>query len=334
MLEVIGEGHIHFFDGIDECPHTPGKEELWQESWVLEVWDPDSDVYVFLRMGVNPNLQGGLSSAWLMAWTPEHMYKHTDDSLPYSATQRTDNSILNGLPDGKGFCKYEYNGQHVWTVSDPRHGVNINLTVTDDYPGVGYFKASSGALVKEMAGNHIETTSKVTGSVEVAGKHHDIAGIAWRDHSWGVRNWAGVRAHRGFLALFGDDLHVFMVTFLGKDGKLSKNGVIIRHNKTIEFTEDFEITAYIGEDGASNSGGQVSITIDGERKIIDFIPQGKSSINWNHGFACVDNMCKVKMGDLVGVGLAETSSNPQGGMEVPRAFDSSPGVVENGLYPR
>lgn len=325
-MKVIGKGAVHIYEPVDECPHEPGAEELWQESFVLYMWDMEKQVYVFLRMSQEPNRGPGYTTVWLNAWTPECTYKHTDDMIPFKDGNRAEKS----LTAGDGLCKYEYDGKHNWTVNDK--DVHISLSMTDDHPGFGYFPVEAGSLVSDAAKNHIEATGHVTGSVSIQGKTYEVAGTGWRDHSWGKRNWQGFLAHRFYPAMFGKDFSFFCVTFVGGDGGMAKFGAVIR-GETIQLVNDFTIVAYMGEDGVSNCGGKVTLRLDGETHVLEFEPLGKSAISLHQGMPCVDGMCKVTMGDKVGVGVSETSNRAQGGTGRPHVFPHSPGILENGIYP-
>lgn len=324
-MKVIGDGAIQWFEPIDECPHSADDEELWQESFVIYLWDAEQQVYVFLRMSQVPNKK--LAVVWLNAWTPDYQYKRTEDSLPAAQTVITNDSIS----VGDGLCRYQYDGKHNWKVQDA--DVDIDLMMEDYHPGLAYYANTSDA-VKGVLKKHIEATGSVTGTVAVKGKRYTVAGTGWRDHSWGKRDWFMIRTHRFFPAMFGKDFNFFCMTLVGEDGSLAKNGVIIR-NETVQFTQDFEIRAYMGEDSVSNCGGQVLLNMDGETHTLNFEMVGQSAVSVTFGFPCVDGMCKVTMGDRVGVGVSETSTNPHGGRKPPFVFDlpSSVGLLENGIFP-
>jgi hypothetical protein len=325
-MEVIGQGSIHIYDGQDERPHSPDTEELWQESVVIYLWDTDQDVYAFLRMSQEPNRGPGHTTVWLNAWTPNSIYKHTDDSIPLEEGDVTETA----LSAGGGLCRYEYDGKHNWTVKD--EGVEIELTMDDHHPGFGYYDEEAGYIVSDTAPNHIEATGDVTGKVKVNGDEFNVSGTGWRDHSWGKRNWRGILAHRFFPAMFGKDFNLFCVTLIGTDGKMGKFATLIR-NDTVQAANDFDIVAYMGEDGVSNQGGKVTLRLDGETHELHYELLGKSAISLHQDFPCVDGMCKVTMGDRVGVGVSETSNRAQGGSGPPNVFPDSPGVLENGIHP-
>jgi len=323
-MRIKGNGYVHIFKPIDECPHAADPEPLWQESWVVYFWDIEHQVYLFLRLSQEPNRGPGYSAIWLNIWTPGAIYKHTDESVPLAPGDRSANSFSSA----GGACRYQYNGDHTWTVNTK--DARVHLTIKDDHPGVGYFPESAGAISSEASKNHIEATGWATGSVTIADKTYQVAGTAWRDHSWGKRNWYNMRVHRFYPALFGKELNLFFTTFIGGDAKLVKFGTIIRDG-AIEIIRAFDIVVYLGEDGVSNRGGRVVFPLDGKTHVIEHRPQTKTVVSLHQHFQCVDCMCTVSMGGRVGVGVAETSNRSQGGTE--RPYVAPPNILENGIHP-
>lgn len=327
-MNVIGEGAIKFCKEIDECPHVGTDDELWQESFVIYMWDVEENVYVFLRMSQVPNK--GVGVLWLNVWTPEYQYKLTRDDFPAEQTVIGDNSmsVANNL------CAYQYDGNHNWQVHDIDAGIEIDLQMIDHHPGLAYF-VNTEAL-NNVAKDHIEATGSVNGTVSVKGKSYQLGGATgWRDHSWGRRDWFQIRSHRFFPAMFGKEFNFFCMTLTGEDGSFAKNGIIIR-NENVEFTTDFDIVACMGEDAVSVCGGEVTLRHAGEVYVMKFEMIGQSSLSMTFGFPLSDGVCKVTMGDKVGVGVCETSTNPQGGRSAPYVIgspSSAVGLMENGLFP-
>lgn len=329
-MKVIGEGSIHFVEPSDECPQVPGDDPLWQESFVIYLWDTENEVYVFLRIAQTPNRAGGTASAWLNIWTPDVFYKHTSDTIPYDGSGRTEDA----LTIGDGLCRYQYQGDHHWTVNDPEYGVKATLKFADYHPGIYYFPESNeGTFINKTAKLHMQATGWVSGEISLNNRTWQVAGQGWRDHSAGMRDWLAFRAHRFYPALFGREFNFFNVSFVGDDGKLVKYGLVIQGD-CAQFTDDFDIIAYMGEDGISNCGGRVTLRLDGETHVLEYQPVGKSAIHMVHGGQCVDAACIVTMGDRIGVGVSETSERAQGGDKYPHVFDSSPGVAKSGLFYR
>jgi hypothetical protein len=324
-MQVIGKGHVDIYEARDECPHAPNSEELWQESWALFVWDPEQRIFVFLRLGQEPNRGAGYASTWINVWTPEYIFKHTDDSIPLKPDDRAQKCFS----AGQGSCRYEYAGKHNWSVVKPE--VELKLSMQDSHPGFGYWPEGSGALASQAAKHHIEATGHAIGTVTVKDKTYEFGGVAWRDHSWGKRNWRGFRSHRYYAGMFGSDFSFFGVTMVGADGSMTRMGTILRGD-TVEATDAFDIVAYVGDDGVSNCGGRVKLQLDGTTQILDFEPFAKSVVSVHQDCAISDAMCKVTMGHKVGVGISESSHNAQGGVGKPAIFPHSKAVLDNGLY--
>ena len=324
-MKVIGKGAVHIYPAIDECPHTPGTEEQWQESFVLFMWDMEQKVYVFLRIGQEPNRDKGYTAIWLNVWTPEHTYHHTDIRVPMSAGDRTATS----LTSAGGLCRYEFDGAHQWSVKD--NDVVVKLTLKDDHPGFGYWPESAGSLTNETAKCHIEGTGITTGTVTLKGKTYQVKGTGWRDHSWGKRNWNGILTHRGIGAMFGKDFNFMGINFIGADGKKVKFGSVTRGD-TIRAVDDFRVVSYVDEDGISNLGGKVLVRFAGEIHVLEFSMLAKGAISLHQNFACVDTMCTVTDGDRVGVGFFETTHNAMGGSMRPNIFPDSMGILDNGIF--
>lgn len=327
-VKVIGNGRIKFFEAPDEVPHAPGDDPRWQESFVLMLWDVQSRVYAFLRLSQVPNQDGGKATVWLNIWTPGQMYKNTNVELALKDTDRTASS----LSVGNGLCRYAYDGNHRWSINDSDTGVSAELVIRDIHQGLCFYPDADSHFVSETTGSHIEASGRITGTINLKGTRYIVDGRGWRDHSWGKRNWNGIRAHRFFSANFGEALHVSCISYIGEDGALTKNGILIR-NSDVEFTRDFSIVARIGEDGVSNCGGTLDVRLREAAYHLDFEPVGKSAISVIDGFPCVNSLCLVRLGEEVGVGVAETSNNAQGGSQRPFVFPSSVGVMENGLFP-
>ena len=325
-MKIIGKHHVHFYNDVDECPHSPGIEEHWQESWVLYLWDAKQQAYVFLRMSQEPNRGNAYTTAFLSASTPGYVYKRTESSIPLVPGDRTEKS----LSVGGGLCRYEYDGKHNWEVNDK--DVQMRLSMTDYYPGFGPYPADSGALIADANLRHIEDVGWGTGSVTVKGKTYEVAGLAWRDHSWGNRTWGNIRAYRASYAMFGgeDNLFLTFLTFVGGDGQLAKIGALVR-NDTIEITSDFDVVAYMTDDGISNCGGKVILRMDGKTHVLEFEPKCKSMVTVHQHFHFASTMGMIAMNGRTGFGVTETCNRSQGGTEKPFVHD--PGILENGLYP-
>jgi hypothetical protein len=163
-MKIIGEGSIRTYEPRDECPHAPGEGNFWSESFAIMLWDTTQNVHVFLHLTQEPNRDGkGFTTVWLNAWTPEHLYHHTDDSVPLKPGDITRNAIT----AGESLCRYEYDSQHRWSVRDV--DVNIDMVMEDYHPGLGYYPAGSGSFKDSTQKEHFESSGWIKGTVSVKG---------------------------------------------------------------------------------------------------------------------------------------------------------------------
>ena len=327
-MEIVyeSEGFIQFVEDEAEHTHAPDNDELWQESFVLYFWDSERSCYSFLRIAQTPNLKGGTAQIMLNIWTPAGFYKHTDDMYPFDSSGRKQTS----LTIGENLVSYSFDGNFNWKINDPKYDVTADLVFTGYHAGINPLPRSE-TFAKQTSPNHTQAFGWVKGEVSIKGMKFSIDCHGWRDHSWGSRRWLSIRCHRFFPAIFSKDLYLTNVTFVGADGQLVKSAVLVKGDKMI-FTRDITTVAYMGEDAVSNCGGRATFKADGETYVFEYEPIAKSSVIMVHGLAMTEGMCRVRWGDKVGVGLTETTTNPQAGSERPFVFPSSPGVIDNGVH--
>jgi len=325
-MEVIGNRPVHFYRPEDEVPQAAGSASNWQESFVVYFWDVDSRTFAFLRLSQQPNRDPATLVHWIHIWTPEKVYRHVGET-PFEDGEVT----ADGLVVDKGRCSFRYDGKFHWTVRDAEHDIELHLSLEDAHPPIGPFAQDpSGAFTTQSSKEHIEATGPATGSLNVGGVETKLRGVQWRDHSWGNRDWYGIRCHRFLPALFGPEFSFFAVTFVGPDGAKAKVGSLIRNN-TIQITDDFDVMVNIGSDGVTNAGGKVRLNLDGRVHEMIFTPVTSCGVSYGDNFALSSTMCSVTMDGKVGIGLAETSNNLHGGQQAVACI-SEPTLSGNGLF--
>jgi len=117
-------------------------------------------------------------------------------------------------------CRFEYDGRCHWTIDDPAEKVTAQLVVDDFHPAVGFLPKSSSNVVSDFASNHSECNGRVTGELTVDGRQYKVDGLGIRDHSWGIRIWNRLRAHRWIAGVFDDRTGFCAMSWTGADGKL------------------------------------------------------------------------------------------------------------------
>lgn len=323
-MKVAGKGHVQFFTFEDEGPHPAGKDDWWNESVWLQFADSDAEIYGAIRIGHQPNLQGGQTSIWSMIGTPDWIYKR-DGLNPLTDADR----ITNGF-GANGTHKYSADdkGGH-WSIRD--EDIEVDLLVEDYHPPIGY---TPGGLMENVAKNHFEASGKITGTVTIKGKRYELKnGMASRDHSWGVRFWHLFRAHRFTAATFGPDFSCNAICFLDETDRLAQWGYIVRGD-TIYPAKEVDVIAYMEADSVSNRGGAVRFTMhDGEEIVVELKPVNMGMVSRQHTTIITDTICWAETDGRTGVGVFETNTNPQGGTIIPSQRGLMRAIIENGISP-
>ena len=69
-MQMVGGGKMHVYPPEDEGAHPHGTEPNWQESVVLVWWDLKQSIGGYLRIGHEPNHNGGEAVIWTNFITP------------------------------------------------------------------------------------------------------------------------------------------------------------------------------------------------------------------------------------------------------------------------
>jgi len=322
-MKVHGGGKVVIRGPEDEGPHAWGDDPNWQESVVLVFWDLENQVGGMFRIGHEPNDAAGPHiSLWSYLWSPGKVFKRTE-FLPL----REDDRLENGFGGGDGGLRFEYiDGKARWTVRED--GVNADLQVANFHTPIDIYP-KSGA-VEDFAPNHMECAGAVSGTLSMGGKTYTVNGMGLRDHGWGKRNWNELFTHRWVAGVFGPDLTVLAITFLGIDDKLLKFGCAITPDELI-YTKDLDVIAYMEADGLTHRGGHVRMELtNGEVLDIECAVLQPGIVSVQHGLACTDTMCSMTMGDRTGICDFELTENSLGGNRPPKVAVN--GILDNGLH--
>ena len=321
-MEVVGGGSVVEYGHRDEIAHESSDNEFWQESVVAFWWDTDNKIGGYHRIGHEPNYRDGPSiSLWNNIFTQEFIYK---DACTLSL--RIEDRLSNGFGAGDT-CRFEFTDHAIWTVNAPEVRADIHIhdlhTPVDVYP-------KKGAVGDDFSPNHMEVAGKVSGTLDVKGKHYQIKGLAFRDHGWGKRDWSVIVSHRWIAATFENGTMVLMHTFHAQNNEFVQFGCLIRDNK-LTYAKDLDILTFVEADGLTHRGGCATMTlVTGEVMNFDFAPLQKGVVSWMHGISCVDTFCKVTCGHLTGLADFETTNNAMRGGY--RPYFAINAIEKNGLH--
>lgn len=323
-MEVIGQGQIHYYDEEDEGPHAFTSNDWWNESVWLQFLEVETGLHGAIRIGHQPNWQGGHSSIWSMIGTPEWVYKR-DGLYPL----RTEDKIANGF-GANGTHGFEFrDGKCHWSIRD--EDIEVDLVTSDFHKPFGF---TPGIAMENIAKNHLEAASEIEGVIRIRGKEYRVRrGLSYRDHSWGPRYWLHMRVHRFTAATFGPDLSCNAICFYDEADRLSKWGYVRREGKII-VADEVDVIAYMEADGVSNRGGMARFLLPGgEEMIVAYRPANKGMLSRQHSLVINDTICRAEHGGRVGGAVFETNSNWQGGTLHPTGRALVRSIIDNGITP-
>lgn len=327
-MKVIGNEQYRIYGPEARFSHDSLGEEFWQESVFLCWYDVNRSVGGVMRLGVEPNLEGGGVALWANVLTPDHAVYHRTNRLPYGPESRR----LRGF-SAQTVAGFDYIDEQraSWTLRD--EGVSVDLEIVDLHQPVALFPESGSVVKDQLAKSHLECGVNVRGSVALAGRRYVIDGQGYRDHSWGIRHWTAIAGHRWLTGTLGDSRTFALTAWSNADGTIFKHGFICDYTAdTIAYSNQLDELVYMETDGCSHRGGSAIMTMpDGTQHRFDFEPLTKGVISYYGCVACLDTPCRVRCDGLEGVGDFEISTNPHRGANAP-SDDLVSAFIVNGLY--
>ncbi|GGF17400.1 DUF7064 domain-containing protein [Williamsia phyllosphaerae] len=185
-------------ESTDEAAHTPGADELWNESWYFDVADEAAGIGAFVRLGITP----ALDNAWYTAMIcgpgiPTIAILDFDLAPPAGLAVSTDTvTATHEIVE-------ELTHAHV-TLTGRGEAFDDPADILGDHPNGRAVQVSldlhwhtDGDPYLYRLTPRYEIPCRVTGVITISGDGIDLAPITigapgQRDHSWGVRDWWGM----------------------------------------------------------------------------------------------------------------------------------------------
>ena len=207
----------------DELRHPAGRDINWSESYYFSFFDPVSDTAGFFRIGLEENRQQ--SNLWCnLMQGGKPLYNRFRLNLPYAAE---------GLED------VTVGGLRLRLVEALK---TIDLSFTDRHLSfdlrwqgihdVFDMHEAMGGLSSAVASGHYEQSGKMNGGITINGRTITVNGHGFRDHSWGARDWEGVRIWKTCVGQFGGDFAFAAGEITELGGNTSCLGLIFDGKKT------------------------------------------------------------------------------------------------------
>jgi hypothetical protein len=321
-MRTLGDGQVHFYEEKDFVPHPfPADAEWWNESVFLNFADPRTGVYATLRLGHQPNWNGGHASIWSMVGTPRWIYKR-DGLYPL----RDGDRLKDGL-SARGTHRYRYDGGVHWQISD--EGIELDLRMRDYHQPFSFWPRW-----KNMAANHLEASGSISGRISLNGEQFEIQGApAYRDQSWDVRHWHNLRSHRWVSTTFGEDLSCNVLALYSHEAIASTWGYV-RQGDTISTSSDVDVVTFVEPDGISHRGGRVRYRLpNGQDFEVLYERINVGMLSRQHEVIINDTACIARHDAQVGGACFETTNNILAGTSIPPQRGLAGSLIANGLWP-
>jgi hypothetical protein len=297
---------------VDERLHPVEHDsEHWSDSLYFNAWDPASGVFLMTRMAVLANQQE--ATAGLLVWRDGALHHGYGRDHEGPAPGDWDVMEIGGLAYRmEQACRR-------WTVrlDDPDNDSRAHLT-WDGFTRCFPYDLNPTPLPKAVAWGHYEQTCRVTGDLVVRGERIRFDGLGQRDHSWGFRDWAGLREWHWITGFLGpsfpvDDADVLSFNVfhvIQPDGPVTVNGFVHVDGA------DHAVVAVERETDETGTGApqgyHLDITVEGNRVIsVDGMTAGQEiPVKPHAGDTVVHEVpMSLRSGGLEGHGIYELLDN-------------------------
>ena len=289
-----------------ELRQQPGDDPYWQDSAFLVWYDRDRGVGGILRIGHEPNREGGRVVLWFgLAAKGGKRYRRN-----YLGALEEGDLLSDGFGALDGRYRVTYDGAVQYDVDD--EDCSISLTADDFHPRTDLFPESSGKLSDEFAPVHFESAGRISGVVELGGMRHEIDGLYQRDRSFGIRRWDTLLNHRWMPGSFGSERSFGSVAWHATDGSIRRYGYVA-DGQSISRADDVDIVVALAPDGTTHRGGRLEMTRENRRLLA---VDGRPVAEWlfhHEGTAVVESICEIESDGRRGFCALEVSTNPRAG---------------------
>jgi len=231
----------------DEALHEVASDSPhWSDSLYFNAWDVATGTFLMTRMAVRPN--EGVRTAGMLAWfdgAPAWGYGRDLEGPP---TSNWDVMRMGDLT-----YRMEQALQR-WVVQLHDGDDLVHLTFEGVTPCVDY----GDDIPRAWAWGHYEQTCRVTGDLRVGGRSLAFDGWGQRDHSWGARDWAGLREWHWVTGFLLDPATGALVRSFNAFEATEADGTVSQRGMTAEGT----LLSFTRETDLAGTGAAQSCELD------------------------------------------------------------------------
>lgn len=195
----------------DPSPH-------WSDSLYFNAWDPGTDTFLMTRIAVLGN--AGRVTGGVIVWLDgelRYAYGRELEEIP-----PTDWDVM--ATDGLTYRMLQ--SAQAWAVQLADDDAKAHLEWHGASPVTSYDAHPAGPLPRAVAWGHYEQSCRVTGDLVVGGRTIAFDGFGQRDHSWGVRHWAGLHEWHWVTGFLVDGRAFNLFEVHTHDGATTVNGFL------------------------------------------------------------------------------------------------------------
>lgn len=314
----------------DEYTHTPDKASNYNESMYFNMFDPESRIGGWFRLGNRPNEGHAEMSVCLYLPGGRVAFMYGKPKIPDNKEMNAGGMKIEVIEPFKRL-RLTYSGKVVvlanpFDMADPAKAFKENPVVPCevelDYEGVS--PMFGGETVKEdgspldldpeksFAKAHYEQHVAAKGCFRVGEERFDVNGFGLRDKSWGPRYWQAIHWYRWLPMNFGRDFGMMISIVTNDEGKQRQGGMVLKDGKydlikscTIdsEWDENWYQTA-LRAHVETESGA----TYEVEGKVLSLIPlrnRRQSPDGEELNTRITEGMTEYRCNGMTGYGLSE-----------------------------
>jgi len=229
-----------------------------------------------------------------------------------------------------GIGHYRYDGgATIWSVKDGDTAYELRLTPL--HQPIGLWPAISADYARNIGGRHFEVADRLEGTISIKGATCRVKGYAYRDHSWGPRNWFNLKVHRWANGLAGDNFGFGFSNYMVDQPGVNRRG-FIRLGSVVHYTREVDILPLMEADGTTHRGGVIHATLEnGAVYRFDLVPFGLGNLGIKRDNCCYDSPCSFSFDGRRGIAMLEVSENARRGTASVDTLIGAP--LGNGIFP-
>jgi len=227
---------------MEPLTHKSSSEDPnWNESYYFVFYDKDQRIGGMTRVGFKPNKPEGMT--FLFLFLPDGSaaaFHATDECLEYPESLKVEGMVHQFIEDGR--WHYQFEGPLV-IVEDPESLPEVRRkpkliteiaegaldlefsAINETYEYSEHMAPDSLERAKKTGDEHWEQIAVINGKVSIGDRTYEIRdAMGQRDHTHGIRDWAGIQNWFYFVIWFNRELAINPAAVVGDDGGLGTGG--------------------------------------------------------------------------------------------------------------